>query len=254
VQSFVVIGPLVLLVALVLALVLPRAAERWLPAPSREANLRSSLAVSSSITAPFMVFLGFMIVMLWGQMNAATEAVLNEADALRNVDALVDQMGTDTAGRIRADIVAYADAAVAEWDALAEGRADPKAEAASRAIREEVLSLVDRGQEGVLVDHAVSQVLDAQAFRSERVAAAQSDLPPVFWIVLLVGTAFYVAYIVLTDTGPLTSRVAITFIALGVIGVSLLLVSMLDNPFRGDIRTDSLPFQMLVDDLSTPGG
>jgi hypothetical protein len=253
VQSFVVIGPLVLVVALILAVVLPRVAERWLPAPSREANLRSSLAVSSSITAPFMVFLGFMIVMLWGQMNAATEAVLNEADALRNVDALVDQMGTDTAGRIRADIVAYADAAVAEWDALADGRADPAAEAAFRTIRAEVLSLVELGQEGVLVDHAVSQALDAQTFRAERIAAAQNDLPAVFWIVLLAGTVLYVAYIVLTDTGPLTSRVAITFIALGVIGVSLLLVSMLDNPFRGDIRTDPLPFQTLVEELSAPG-
>ena len=253
-QSFVVIGPIVLLVAFTLAIVLPRVAERWIPAHRRESNLRSSMAVSSSITAPFMVFLGFMIVMLWGQMNDASAAVLDEADALRNVDALVDQMGADTADRVRADIVAYADAAAHEWSSLAEGRADPKADAAFRTVRDEVLSLVQRGQEGVLVDHAVAQVLDAQAFRAKRITAARSDLPAVFWVILLVGTALYVAYIVLTDTGPLGSRVAITFIALGVIGVSLLLVAMLDNPFRGDIRTDPLPFQTLVQELSAAGG
>ncbi len=251
-QSLVVIGPAVVLLTLVLAVGLPVVAERWLPAKHREANLRSSLAVSSSITAPFMVFLGFMIVMLWGQMNDASAAVVDEADALRNVDALVDQMGSDTADRLRADIVTYAEAAVAEWPALAEGRADPKAEAAFRTVRDEVMDMVQEGQVGVLVDHAVSQVLDAQAFRSQRVTAAQSDLPPVFWLVLLAGTALYVAYIVLTDTGPLRSRVAITAIALGVMAVSLLLVSMLDNPFRGDIRTDPLPFQALVDQLRRP--
>ncbi|MCU0505231.1 MAG: DUF4239 domain-containing protein [Chloroflexi bacterium] len=251
-QSLVVIGPAVLVVALVLALILPLIVERWLPAHHREANLQSSLAVSSSITAPFMVFLGFMIVMLWGQMNEASAAVIDEADALRNVDALVDQMDPDTADRLRADIVAYAEAAVAEWPALAEGRADPAAEAAFRTLRDAVLSMVQRGQEGVLVDHAVSQVLDAQAFRSERIAAAQSDLPPVFWVVLLVGTALYVAYIVLTDTGPVRSRIAITFIALGVMGVSILLVAMLDNPFRGDIRTDPQPFLVLGAELTQP--
>ena len=38
----------------------------------------------------------------------------------------------------------------------------------------------------------------------------------------------------------------------GVMGVSLLLVSMLDNPFRGDIRIDPLPFRALADELARP--
>ncbi len=250
-QSFIVVGPLVLVLALALAILLPRIAERFVPAKYREANLRSSLAVSSSITAPFMIFLGFMIVMLWTQMNAASTAVQNEADSLRNIDALVDQLGVGTADRVRADIVAYATAAVDEWDALADGHTTASAEGAFRAVRDEILALAQSGQEGVLVEHAVSQVLAAQTYRSERITAAQSDLPPVLWIVLLIGTALYVAYIVLTDTGPLASRFAITFVALGVIGVSLLLVFMLDNPFRGDIRVGPAPFEALIDGLTT---
>lgn len=252
-QSFIVVGPLVLVGALALAILLPRIAERFVPAKYREANLRSSLAVSSSITAPFMIFLGFMIVMLWTQMNSASTAVQNEADSLRNVDALVSQLEVETADRIRSDVVAYARAAIDEWDALANGSTTANAEGAFRTVRDEVLALARDGQEGVLVDHAVSQVLAAQTYRSERITAAQSDLPPVLWIVLLIGTALYVAYIVLTDTGPLASRFAITFVALGVIGISLLLVFMLDNPFRGDIRTDPAPFQALIDGLASTG-
>lgn len=251
-QSFWLVGPLVLLLAIVLAYALPRLVERFVPARYRESNLRSSMAVSSSITAPFMIFLGFMIVMLWTGMNTASTAVQREADSLRNIDALVDQMGVATADQVRSDIIAYADLAIHEWEALADGHADADAEVAFRKVRNDVLSLAERGDVGVLVDHAVSQVLDAQVFRSERITAAENDLPLVLWIALLAGTLLYVAYIVLTDTGPLASRVAITFIALGVIGVSLLLVSMLDNPFRGDIRSDPAPFTDLIDRLTAP--
>lgn len=251
-QSFAVVGPLVLLLAFLLAVALPRLVERFVPARYRESNLRSSQAVSSSITAPFMIFLGFMIVMLWTQMNDASSAVQQEADSLRNIDALVDQMGVPTAQRIRTDIIAYGRLAVDEWDALADRREDPAAQAAFRTVRDDVLALADQGGTSVLVDHAVSQMLDAQHYRSERVTASQNDLPPVLWIALAFGTFLYVAYIVLTDTGPLASRVVITFIALGVIGLSLLLVSMLDNPFRGDIKTSPAPFSILVDGLSSP--
>jgi len=251
VQSFAVVGPLVLLLVLVLALVLPRLVERLVPAHHREANLRSSMAVSSSITAPFMIFLGFMIVMLWTQMNDATTAVQRQVDSLRNVEALAYQMDATTYGKIRWDIVQYARLGVAEWDVLANGHEDPAAAAAFRTLQADVLALASQGG-GTLVDHAVSQILDAQSYRSQLVTAGESDLPPVLWIALFVGTALYVAYIVLTDTGPLASRFAITFIALSVMGLSLLLVSMLDNPFRGDIRTSPAPLVDLVTTLSAP--
>jgi hypothetical protein len=253
VQSFAIVGPLVLALTLVLAYALPRLVERYVPARYRESNLKSSLAVGGSIASPFMLVLGFMIVMLWTQMNDASTAVQKEADSLRNIDALVDQMDSTTSGKIRWDIVTYARSAVGEWDSLANGRSSPEATMAFRTLRDDVLALANSGGGGgTLVDHAITQILDAQSFRSERITAGQNDLPAVLWIALLVGTALYVSFIILTDTGPLASRVAITFIAVGVVGLSLLLIAMLDNPFRGDIQTSSAPLVYLEQSLSAP--
>lgn len=251
-QSLTVALPLVFLASLALAIVLPLVVGRLVPDRIREANLRSSLAVSSSITAPFMIFLGFMIVVLWGQMNDASSAVQQEVDALANVDALVDQMDPVVAQRLRGDIRAYVTEAIAEWDALAEGHPTIAARRAFITVRNEVLGLAANpaGSE-ILEGRAVDQVLEAQTYRSERMTAASADIPAALWIALFVGTLLYVAYIVITDTGPLVSRIAMSFIALSVIGLSLILVSLFDNPYRGDIRASPQPFVDLLARLAT---
>ena len=122
-QSFILIGPLVLAVSVALAILLPRLAERFFPAAFRASNQQSALIVGGTIASPFMIILGFMIVILWGQMDGANAAVQREADALRNVDALMEYVDAATSQRVRADIEAYARLAVDEWPSLSEGHA-----------------------------------------------------------------------------------------------------------------------------------
>jgi vacuolar-type H+-ATPase subunit I/STV1 len=92
-------------------------------------------------------------------------------------------------------------------------------------------------------------MLVAQVHRSDRISAANQDIQGVLWLALLVGTILYIAYIALTDTGPLRSRIVMMFLAVSVVGLILLLIALLDNPYRGDVQADPVPFVELVDEL-----
>jgi len=252
VQSFIVIGPILLLFAIALAVVVPYLVGRLLPDHPREGLLKSTLATGGTMVSPFMLVLGFMVVVLWGQINDAQKAIEREAVALRDINALVDRLDPSISGPVRADVLAYVEAAVAEWPALGQGDASPDADRAFIKLRDAVLALPRQSKgssDSVLIDHAVDQMLVAQGYRSDRISAASQNIQGVLWLALIVGTILYVAYIALTDTGPLRSRMVMMFLAVSVVALILLLIAMLDNPFSGDVKADPAPFLRLIDEL-----
>lgn len=251
-QSFVVLAPLLLVIAIAIAAVVPTIVGRLLPDRHRESFLKSTLATGGTIVSPFMIVLGFMVVVLWGQINDADKAIERESVALRDVAALTSNLDPTTAAEIRGRIVTYSAAAAAEWPSLADGKPSAAASDAFRALRDEILALPGRISgtgDTILVTHAIDQVLVAQGHRADRLSAAASEIHGVLWIALIVGTILYIAYLALTDTGSRRSRSVILFIAISVVGLILMLIAMLDNPFTGDVRADPAPFTRLVDEI-----
>jgi hypothetical protein len=252
VQSIVIIGPILLLLAIAVSICVPYLVGRLLPDHHREGLLKSTLATGGTMVSPFMLVLGFMVVVLWGQINDAQKAIERETVALRDISALVDRLDPSIGGPVRADVLAYAEAAAAEWPALGQGDTSPDADRAFIALRDSVLALPGQSRatgDSVLIDHAVDEMLVAQGYRSDRVSAANQGIQGVLWLALIAGTILYVAYISLTDTGPLRSRMVMMFLAVSVVALILLLIAMLDNPFSGDVKADPAPFLQLVREL-----
>ena len=100
-------------------------------------------------------------------------------------------------------------------------------------------------------EKAVDQMLAAQGYRSDRISAATQNIQGVLWVVLIVGTILYLAYVAVTDTGPLRGRMLMMFLAVAVVALILMLISMLDNPFSGDVQADPSAFTDLVTTLTT---
>jgi hypothetical protein len=254
VHSLVIIGPILLGVALVLAIVVPTVVGRVLPDQHRQGLLKSTLATGGTLVSPFMLVLGFMVVVLWGQINDAQKAIERESVALGDIAALVDYLPQSIGQPVSDDVIAYATAAAAEWPSLGNGVPSAEAVRAFRALRDAVLALPRQATDSAdatLSDKAVDQMLAAQGYRSDRTSAASTDIQGVLWLVLLVGTILYIAYIALTDTGPLRSRMVMMFLAISVVALILMLISMLDNPFNGDVQADPAPFTNLIRDLTT---
>jgi hypothetical protein len=250
----VIIGPILLLIALVIAVVVPTLIGRYLPDQHRQGLLKSTAATGGTLVSPFMLVLGFMVVVLWGQLNDAQKSIERESVALGDIAALADNLPQSIGQPVRDDVITYAKAAAAEWPSLGNGDPSAEAVAAFRALRDVVLALPRQSTDSAdasLSDKAVDQMLAAQAYRSDRLSDASTDIQGVLWLALIVGTILYIAYIALTDTGPLRSRMVMMFLAISVVALILMLISMLDNPFSGDVQADPAPFTHLVRDLTT---
>ena len=254
-HSLIVIGPILLLIAVAISVVVPVLVGRFLPDQHRQGLLKSTLATGGTMVSPFMLVLGFMVVVLWGQINDAQKAIERESVALGDVAALVETLPPSVGDPVRDDVIAYARAAAAEWPSLGGGKPSPEAVSAFRTLRDAVLALPRKSTgsaDSVLIDKAVDQMLAAQGYRSDRTSAASQDIQGVLWLALIVGTVLYLAYIALTDTGPLRSRMVMMFLAVAVVALILMLIAMLDNPFSGDVQADPAPFTNLVRDLTMP--
>ena len=91
----------------------------------------------------------------------------------------------------------------------------------------------------------------APAPREARISAAAQNIQGILWVVLIIGTILYIAYVAVTDTGPLRGRMLMMFLAVAVVALILMLISMLDNPFNGDVQADPSAFTDLVTTLTT---
>jgi hypothetical protein len=90
--------------------------------------------------------------------------------------------------------------------------------------------------------------------RAERLLAAQTTIPAVIWIVTILGGALTIAFGSFLGVPSLPMHLAMSAM-LAVAGtLVLILIIALSNPFRGDFRVSTQPFdQVLARIAAAPG-
>jgi hypothetical protein len=82
--------------------------------------------------------------------------------------------------------------------------------------------------------------------RQERLAAADTAVPAVVWIVTLMGGALTVAFASLLGVPSLGMHLAMSA-AMAISGaLVLIMIIALNNPFRGDFRVSADPFEQVI--------
>jgi hypothetical protein len=86
---------------------------------------------------------------------------------------------------------------------------------------------------------SLAQLWDA---RQQRLLAAETTIPAVVWIVTILGGALTIAFGSFLAVPSLGMHLAMS-VALAISGaLVLILIIALSNPFRGDFRVSTLPF------------
>ena len=95
----------------------------------------------------------------------------------------------------------------------------------------------------VLLLQSLTRLWDA---RQERLLAAETTIPAVVWIMTLVGGGLTVAFSALLGV-PSPGMHLVMSAALAISGaLVLILIIALSNPFRGDFRVSTLPFDRVL--------
>jgi hypothetical protein len=131
-----------------------------------------------------------------------------------------------------------------EWPLMAQGKSSPEAWATLDELRGTILGLnPPKGAQLVRYNQMLEQLHSLGDARRERLLVADQGLPPILWIVLILGGVITVGFTYLFGlNNTLVHLLMVAALAL-IISLSLFTVAALDYPFTGDIRIHPAPYE-----------
>ncbi len=219
-----------------------------MPLDRRRGHNDVAAAMFSVVGVLYAVLLAFITMLVWEGFNTAKAASFKEAAAIADVWHLAIGIPAPVDATLRDDTVAYARAVVdREWPAQATGqRADAGAvplDALHRAVAGlRPASPAETNLHAALLA-ALTHLEDA---REDRQLAAQTTVPGIAWAVMLLGAAITIAFASFLRAPSLAMHLAMSG-ALALSGsLVLVLVIALNNPFRGEFRVSTDPFDHVI--------
>jgi len=205
-------------------------------------------AVFSVMGVLYAVLLAFIVTLAWDGFNAARATSFREAAAVADVWQLAQGLPADAAAPVREGARAYARAVIAaEWPAQARGeRSDAAASALDGLWRAAAgfrpVTPADTNLHAALIA-ATTHLAEA---REDRLLAVETTIPGIAWVVMVLGAAITIAFGSFLRAPSLAMHAAMSG-ALALSGaLVLVLVIALSNPFRGDFRVSTDPFDRVL--------
>lgn len=203
-----------------------------------------------SVVGPVYGFMtGFIIVVLWGQVNAADEVVRTEgASAVqltRDLNAF-DQADSD---RIRQSLLEYARSAVSEWPQAASGRAAPDAENALARLYTTYESIQPRDdRQRSSLASSFDSLKQLSLARSERLLMARTNTGPPWslWGLIFLTSGLVLGFAVIIGEQQAGMHYAMAVAIGALVGTILFLVTELSHPFLGEIGTSPEPLRAVT--------
>jgi Protein of unknown function (DUF4239) len=248
------VGLFIAAMGVVLA-VLVELAARWIvPVEFRRRHNDVAAAMLSIIGVTYAVLLAFVAMLAWDDFNRAKATSYAEAGLVRDVANVAAGFPEPVLSPLRDDITGYARTVImAEWPAQAEGRRSDRAAAYLDAMDRIAISFrPSTSTEGTLQAQLLQALMRLQDVRQERMAAADSAIPAIVWVVLLLGGGLTIAFSSFLGAPSLAMHLAMAS-ALAVSGaLVLILIVALSNPFRGDFRVSAEPFERALVQIAAP--
>ena len=196
----------------------------------------------------FAVLLAFVAMLAWEDFNKAKAASYAEAASVLDVYNVSVGFAEPEMLTMRDAIIGYAETVVrVEWPAQAEGQTVDRGTAYLEKLNRIALGLkpfsVADGNLHAMLLQSLTRLWDA---RQQRLLAAETTIPTVVWLVTIVGGGLTIAFGSLLGVPSLGMHLAMSA-ALAVSGaLVLILIIALSNPFRGDFRVSTLPFDQVL--------
>jgi hypothetical protein len=192
----------------------------------------------------YAVLLGLMLIAVWEKWDAAEATTTDEANELAGIFWWAHALPQPEGRHVQELVRFYARVVVEEeWPLMGQGGgSSPQAWATLDELRGTILGLElpkgakHRGYDQMRYSEMLEQLHDLGNARRERLLAAEQGLPPILWIVLILGGVITVGFTYLFGLeNTLVHLLMVGALAL-IISLSLFTVAALDQPFNGDIR------------------
>ena len=186
----------------------------------------------------YAVLLGLMLIAVWEKWNEAEAITTDEANELAGIFWFAHTLPQPEGRHIQELARSYAEVVVEEeWPLMAQGKSSPKAWATLDELRGTILGLEPTTDaQLVRYNQMLEQLHSLADARRERLLYTEEGLPPILWVVLMLGGVITVCFSYLFGLENTLVHVLMVGALALIISISLFTVAALDYPFRGDIR------------------
>ena len=227
------------------------AVRHFVPAELRRLHNDVAGPIFSIIGVTYAVLLAFVATLTWDDFNKARATSYHEAALVLDVFQAADGLAEPARSNMIAILKRYTSTVIAvEWPAHAEGHVTHAADRYLDELHRLTTGLTLSGQSDMnlhaLLMQSMSQLRDA---RQDRLLAAETAVPGIVWFVLILGGTITIAFG--SFLGAASVRMHLFMCAmLAVSGVLVLvLIIALSNPFRGDFRVSTAPFDYVLSQI-----
>ena len=213
------------------------------------------LKQSHDVTGPFFstlgtvygIFLAFVFTATWQAFSTTSTNVVQEARYLRDLYFVTKAFPQPTQGELQQLLRNYRDSVVNdEWKSLEKGEASPKTSQLEKKIGEVYLRFnPGNDQEKEFLRTSFHYITNINSLRASRIDDSSSSLPPVLWLLLLVGAVATVGLSYLFEAQNFWLQAILTILLTGVICMTFYIIIDLDFPFIGGTTISSEPFQRI---------
>jgi len=250
------VGLLLMSAAILGAVLLELCARRLLPIELRQRHNDVAAAIFSIIGVTYAVLLAFVAMLAWEGFNKAKAASYAEAALIGDVYNLSAGFADPQKTSMRSQIMGYARHVVTvEWPEQAEGHTVDQNSVYLDGLNRMALGYQPSGQADSdlhsLLLRTVERLWDA---RQGRLLAAQSTVPDIVWFVVIAGGALTVAFGSFLGAPSLRMKLAMSAVLAASGALVLILIIALSNPFRGDFRVSTAPFEHVLSRMEAATG
>ena len=242
---------LVLLTAIV-SVTVTSLVRRALGLDARRQHHEVGNPVYLQIGVVFAVLLAFVFNEVFGEYNAAAQAMNGECGALHGAALLAHQL-PDRRGRgVEEAILNYSKVVISdEWPALQHREASPNAVVAFQAIIEAAGNLnVGQPNDPAIQGQILALLSQAHAFRETRIFQANQGLPIIIWLVLSFYGLVLVVFVLFAGVQSRMGHLFFTAVFSTSVVLVFILVRMLDYPFEGALTLGNDDFVRTIGHVS----
>jgi hypothetical protein len=208
----------------------------------------AGLAVSfiGVVCAFHSLLIAFSAVLVWQDFQDSEKAVATEANAAADIFRDLGIYGGADAEAAQRTLARYVRVVIdEEWPAMAEGRSHPKAQELLEQVFVQAGSLDPKTpREQVVFGEIFSHLNQLMANRQERLSDAESQMPGLFWAIVLLATVLLIAYTAMLPS----TRTNLAMVAgmAAAVGLIFFFIVAMDHPFAGETGVDQASFKTLL--------
>ncbi len=244
-------GVLVVFLSVVLAVAGLALVQRLVPLGLRQSHNAATGIIYAALYVKFGVTIGFSLFFVWQQYDAAQKTAEVEAATVEELFLLAGGFPEPERGRIQDLAASYTRVVVEEeWPLMQQGRTSPRAGEFADELRGSIQDLEPRTQAGqALQNEGLRLVDDLDEQRALRLLEVREGLPPILWVVLVVGGVITVTFTYLF--GLETPWLHMLAVAALTVIVSLILytIAVLEYPFDGGLQLQPDAFELVLNGI-----